>query len=138
MKILIKDKTYILNSKEDIDKIIEKLNSFNGEIWVEYTEESKICILLNATRIYLMYLNDDSSFVVLDKNIDDFNLTEEFILSNGQIDEYPLYQTISRKRLNEIIDMFIKKQDKFIESFEWLRIICYLISAKFKKHFPIS
>ena len=120
MKILIKDKTYILNSKEDIDKIIEKLNSFNGEIWVEYTEESKICILLNATRIYLMYLNDDSSFVVLDKNIDDFNLTEEFILSNGQIDEYPLYQTISRKRLNEIIDMFIKKQDKFIESFEWL------------------
>ncbi len=121
MKILIEDKTYILDSKEDLERMIEKLNSFNGEIWLEYTEESKICILLNSSRIYLMYLNDDSPFVVLDKNIDDFSLTEEFILSNRQIDEYPLYQTISRDILNRVVQTFIVNQDRLTNDFEWIK-----------------
>lgn len=121
MKILIENKTYTPNSKEDIDKIIEKLNSLNGEVWVEYTEESKICILLNNSRIYLMYLHNDRSFVVLDKNINNFSLIEEFVLSNGQIDEYPLYQTISREKLNNIIQSFIINQDTFINNFDWIK-----------------
>lgn len=121
MKILIENKTYTPNSREDIDKIIEKLNSLNGEVWVEYTEESKICILLNNSRIYLMYLHNDRSFVVLDKNINNFSLIEEFVLSNGQIDEYPLYQTISREKLNNIIQSFIINQDTFINNFDWIK-----------------
>lgn len=116
MKVTIKNQIYYLsNSSDAINEITQKLKSFEGEIWIEYTEEIKLCLLLNQERIYLMYLNNEDYWTASDESVKDNSLVEEFILENGQVDEYFLKETLPRKSLFTIIEKFVTNPSNFME-----------------------
>jgi hypothetical protein len=62
------------------------------EVWVESPDGQSLCALINGDRGWLMYLrySGDSGFSSRNPNYDgppDAKI--EYILSNGQLDEYP-------------------------------------------------
>ncbi|NBP71012.1 MAG: hypothetical protein EBU52_20025, partial [Cytophagia bacterium] len=60
------------------------------EIWIEGHGKSALCILTNPDSAFLMYLRHegDSGFRSNNKSGDE-SKTQEFKLSNGQVDLYP-------------------------------------------------
>ncbi|WP_291728591.1 hypothetical protein [Bernardetia sp.] len=108
MKIYIENEAYFFNLKtnEGVERLLHQLESFCGELWIEKNEEDKLCILLNETRIYLMYLKENESLVIFQESKKHNHQTEEFTLSNGQLDEYHLYNTLQRNKLEKVIKIF--------------------------------
>jgi hypothetical protein len=115
--------TFTLNSKPcslsngiaDTLSLIEK-----GEIWMEGHDEKKICVLLNESRAFVMYLPDNGgdSYSVVDKDEpeDEF---EEFVLSNGQEDEYPKTMTVDKDTMIKILEHYYKTGNQY-QGVQWV------------------
>ena len=89
--IIINNQKTELKSRDHLISILNTLQTDNDqEIWMEGHAKTALCILTNSDRAFLMYLRyeGDSGFRSSNKS-GDGSKTQEFKLSNGQIDLYP-------------------------------------------------
>lgn len=89
--IIINNQKTELKSSDHLISILDAslINDYL-EIWIEGHGKSALCIVTNPDSAFLMYLRHegDSGFRSSNK-FGDGNKTQEFKLSNGQLDLYP-------------------------------------------------
>ena len=89
--ISINDQKTELKSRDHLISILEtSLIEDYQEIWIKGHEKSALCVMTNVNKIFLMYLRHegDSGFRSNNK-FGDESKSQEFKLSNGQLDLYP-------------------------------------------------
>jgi WD40 repeat protein len=89
--IIIDNQKTELKSRDHLISILNTASTDNyHEIWLEGHGKNTLCILTNPDTAFLMYLRHvgDSGFRSNNKSGDE-SKTQEFKLSNGQIDLYP-------------------------------------------------
>jgi hypothetical protein len=120
IKLIINDKDKDLKTLTEVDNAILSIaNLKSAEIWLEGYNEKKLCILLNETRAFFMYLDEEeSSYMVYDESEseDDY---EDFLLSNGQLDEYPKAMTVDRNNINDAIKHYYNTGQRF-KDMNWI------------------
>lgn len=82
------------------------------EIWV-YLEETAMMALINGNYGWLMYINEEGDSGLSSRNpnyagTDDDGKTIDFMLSNGQLDKYPLSYVLPKEQVIKAIDYFEK------------------------------
>lgn len=98
MKLLLNK---IENQIETLDELSEWFESIdsteNVEAWIVSTEETSLCMLKNVKDVFLMYLRypGDVGFVSGSQDVE--SEMTEFLLANGQTDEYPLSWCIDKE-----------------------------------------
>ncbi len=118
VKFIVNNKSLI--AQKEIDDILLDINGLKfAEIWIEGHEKGKLCVLMNNTRVFFMYLkSDESSYLIFDENeSEDYN--EDFLLSNGQIDEYPKNMTVDREVANDIIRCYYLSGKRY-DNINWV------------------
>ncbi|MDE7224206.1 MAG: hypothetical protein K2O34_10550 [Acetatifactor sp.] len=93
------------------------------EIWVYSKEdEQAMGALINGSFGWLMYLRQEGDAGFSSRNpgyagSDDDGETMEFLLSNGQLDRYPLSYILPQEQIMEALDYFAKnnRPPEFIE-----------------------
>lgn len=87
------------------------------EIWV-YTEETEyderaMMALINGNYGWLMYINEEGDSGLSSRNpnyegTDEDGKTMDFMLSNGQLDKYPLSYVLPKEKVMKALDYFEK------------------------------
>lgn len=78
------------------------------EIWLEGPTKQSICALINGNIGWLMYLRFEGDAGLSSRNLSENSKENvEFILSNGQCDEYPKNWTYPLEILKEALFSFI-------------------------------
>ncbi|MCI8648922.1 MAG: hypothetical protein HFG20_02285 [Anaerotruncus sp.] len=79
------------------------------EIWIEGDgDEQALMALINGDRGWLMYLREEGDAGFSSRNPDDQG-TEgqlEFLLDNGQMDDYPVAWTLPLEQVKQALDYF--------------------------------
>ena len=121
MRITINDATRDIDSIADRNAFLSELKGLSSaEIWLEGPEGSKLCILINASRCFVMHMeNEDEYYVTFDKN-EEKDQYEDFVLANGQLDEYPKNMTVKKENLNSVVTHFFESQSR-AESLSWVK-----------------
>ena len=81
------------------------------EIWVNSEDEQSMCALINGEYGWLMYLKEEGDTGLTSRNPNYNgcdNKTMKFMLSNGQIDEYPMAWVLSVELVNDALTYFEK------------------------------
>ncbi len=91
IKVDINDKVEYFESIENFKNMLKEIEhrEFN-EIWISGHGQSNFSLLTNKNSAFVMYLREegDSGFSSRSSQQDSIEY-EEFMLSNGQLDEYP-------------------------------------------------
>lgn len=120
MNLLINGNSKIINSIEEYKSFYAQYeNEKYLEINISTENNKSIIALLNENYLIAVFLrfDGDSGFYTINEE----NNSEELIsfkLSNGQIDEYPLNYLIDRKKIDDIINYFIIKED-MTDTIKW-------------------
>jgi len=121
IKFSINNTDFELKTEQSLNEklTILKKNKFN-EIWISGFAKSSLTVLTNSKKAFLMYLRneDDAGF----NSVSSENETDEsmdFLLSNGQMDEYPLHFLVD-------IDLAEKAILKYYESGEMWNGIAWI------------
>jgi hypothetical protein len=98
MKVHLNNKENEIRSELELSDFLDKIDSNrNVEAWIMSPNSQSLCLLKSGNNTFLMYLRypEDEGFVSDSKlEISD---TEEFILGNGQVDEFPLSWCIDKE-----------------------------------------
>ena len=103
--ISINDQKTELKSRDHLLSVLEtSLTGDYHEIWISGHEDGTLCIMTNPKSAFLMYLRNqgDHGFRSNNKRGDE-NKTQEFKLSNGQLDLYPETWLTDRERINSVL-----------------------------------
>jgi len=98
MKAHLNDKEIEIGSELEFSEYLDQIDSTeNVEAWIMSSSESSLCLLKKQDYTFLMYLRfpTDSGFVS-DSQSNNSN-SVEFIMANGQVDEYPLSWCIDKE-----------------------------------------
>ena len=96
-----------IETVEELSEIFEYIDSTdNVEAWIVSTEESSICMLKNVNDVFLMYLRypGDVGFVSGSQSVE--SEMTEFLMANGQADEYPLSWCIDKEMAYKALAYF--------------------------------
>lgn len=96
---------------EEIREAFSKTNQYK-EIWAETTDGQSTCVLINGDSGWLMYLRNvgDPGFSSRNPKYDGTeDTTQDYILNNGQLDEYPLSWTLPTHELLQAMEFFVKE-----------------------------
>ena len=90
MRAILNSQEVDLSLEEEMDLFLcEVESSSNAEVWLYSDLGSSICMLKNGSYMFLMFLEhieDEGVVSSGDSNTDDM---VEFVLANGQVDQYP-------------------------------------------------
>jgi hypothetical protein len=106
-KITINDEEIAITDSVEIENYLSKLENMNSaEVRIGF-DERELCILINKERAFFMFLEDKdgTNYVSYDKNEAE-HPAEDFLLSNGQLDEYPKNMTKPKKIIFEVAKQF--------------------------------
>jgi len=101
----------------DVDLACDELASYRrqlgdyGELWVEHPEYPRVGALFSGPRGWMMYLrfDGDAGFSTRGPRVQDQpDQPMRFVLSNGQVDEYPASWTYSRAVIFGALEQFIR------------------------------
>ncbi len=94
-----------LNSRNQLIATIDNMIHMDyNEIWIKGKGESSLCTMTNPSHAFFMYLRfDGDSGFRSNNSTADKNQTQDFRLSNGQIDQYPETWLTERARVREVI-----------------------------------
>lgn len=118
MILFINDVEEAVNSIESLSKRLASIQDIFTEIWLEESDGPSIACFKNDDRCFLMYLREsgDSGFTTRSQeNIENGENKIEFILSNGQRDEYPVSWTIPYSDGRKAIEYFYLHKDMLPE-----------------------
>ncbi|MEJ1241059.1 hypothetical protein WBG78_23125 [Chryseolinea sp. T2] len=74
------------------------------EIWIEGHGESALCVITNATSVFLMYLRHEGDSGFRSNNVfGNESKEQEFRLSNGQVDLYPESWLIDKRNMESAL-----------------------------------
>lgn len=104
-----------------IDKLIEKTNS--EKLKWEKTNSIPDCITItphNTTKIFYTEINDKMTFYLIeysyysyspetDSNYLEYTIRGTFIQENIEVDSFERFELITPSRMNELMDLIIKK-----------------------------
>ncbi len=82
------------------------------EIWIEKPDGQSMCALINGDIGWLMYLRHNRDAGFTSRNPDFFGLesaTIDYVLSNGQKDEYPACWALSVSIIKRALNFFEKE-----------------------------
>lgn len=98
MKVHLNNKESEISSELELSDFLDEIDSAeNAEAWIMSPKNQSLCLLKSGNNTFLMYLRypEDEGFVSDSKS--EINDTDEFILGNGQADEYPLSWCIDKE-----------------------------------------
>ena len=96
--LIINDLEYELQNEAHLNQLIfEALQNEFNEFWIYGHDESKLNILTNSERAFMMYLqsDEDSGFSSRTTTIEPVE-TCDFLLANGQKDSFPMDWTVDK------------------------------------------
>lgn len=82
--------------------------SGGGELWLTRYEEDSLTLLIEPKRAFVMYLDDgDSSVTARDPSMAGSPSMARFTLSNGQVDEFSLEETLPKDDALAVVQHFV-------------------------------
>lgn len=105
--ISARDKAHCLRELHDL--LLNVGGSHYTEIWVDHGDFPAICSLINGDRGWLMYLRYDGDAGFSTRNPEyagPVESTVDYLLGNGQRDEYPASWTMPIHRIFEALEWF--------------------------------
>lgn len=98
MKAHLNNKEYKLRTEEELSEYLEEVDSTdNVEAWITSQSGSSICLLKAQDRTFLMYLRYLGDVGFVSHSDSDVQESIEFLMANGQADEYPLSWCIEKE-----------------------------------------
>ena len=120
MNGILNENAFEISSEEDLGVYLDRLDSFEyTEAWLNNDEKESICLLKAQDHMFLMYLRypGDSGFIT--KGSDESDSSIEFVLSNGQADEYPLSWCIDCESAYKGLAYFYENNGEQSPYIEW-------------------
>ncbi len=121
IKLLVNNSTIQVKSEMELIREFEKLrNDRFCEIWISGFGDASLTILMNQDKAFMMYLRneDDSGFNSLDSEIETDEMMK-FLLSNGQMDEYPLNFLVDKELAGKALLEYYKSGEMW-NGIKWL------------------
>ena len=109
-----------ISSIEELDAALDRFDAQEKfELWASEDEGPSLCVLRNGVHAFLMYLRspEDSGFVSSGKTA--ANGTVEYLLSNGQLDEYPASWCIPVEQCYKALAYFFVNEGQRPEWLAW-------------------
>jgi hypothetical protein len=105
--VTFNDQTQSIASVEELGGLLDQFNKTDQfELWLSVENGPSICMLRNGENSWLMYLrfSGDSGFVSQAKESKPGSAS--YLLSNGQVDEYPLAWCINVEQCYKALAYF--------------------------------
>jgi hypothetical protein len=98
IELTINGKTWKVGTVEQLRQRLKAVRATQfSEVWLRRADATSLAILVNRRSAWLTYFRDDGGQSFSSRNADyagPDDATMEFLLSNGQMDEYPVAYTI--------------------------------------------
>lgn len=121
INIIFQGKELQLESWNELSSIIDGLGKTGyNELWIEGKDGSTMCVMTNPTNAFFVYMayKGDSGFRSNNPRGDE-NVTQEFILSNGQADYYPETYLTDKSFIREAVKQFYDS-GKMPDCIQWV------------------
>jgi len=121
IKFLVNNSVILVKSEMDLIGELEKLrNDQFCEIWISGFGDSSLTVLMNQDKAFVMYLRneDDGGFNSLNSEIETDEMMD-FLLSNGQMDEYPLNFLVDKEFAEKALLEYYKSGEMW-NGIKWL------------------
>lgn len=98
-----------LSEDEVIDLVRAAIEAGGGDLWLTRYQEDSLSLLVEPRRAFVMYtaFPGDSGMTARDEEMKGSHETAAFTLSNGQVDEFPYEETLSKNDALAVVGHFL-------------------------------
>ena len=119
LELSINDTVQQFHDIDEIEDYVSNLlNQTGGEVWLFHPSGSRLCVLFNQARAFVMWMSEEGTSSFSSRDLNCPNGEERFLLSNGQYDTYPSSWTVNRQQARDAL-VYQAKHGQRCSSVTW-------------------